>query len=132
MKHRVHSLSSRRALVRSVLACKAPKAAIHAAAQEVASGAAKISGGATLIPIKGLWAADGSRDLDRYEGPVEIEDGVAIEITVTHDRLEELHRELPPIVAAACRRFALPADWIHTDIEIHGQRFAAHFRIGTG
>lgn len=120
-----------RAVFRSVLACKAPLARINTVAERVAIGAAAISGGATLFPVTGLWAKDASEDLGRYRGPFEVATGVAIEITVPLDRADELYTALQVIVAEECARHALPARWIHTDIEIHGQRIAAHFRIGT-
>ena len=112
------------------LVCEAQERAVCAVAEQIAIRVAEISGGATLQPVVGIWAADAALDRDRYRGPFELADGMRIEIAVPPGRLEELYAALKTITAEECARRELPAQFIHTDIDVNGRRIAAHFQIG--
>ncbi|MEM1150496.1 MAG: hypothetical protein AAGC81_19130 [Pseudomonadota bacterium] len=119
-----------RAVLTMTVVCEARERAVCAVVEQIAIRAAAISGGATLQHVVGLWAADAELNRDRYRGPFELTDGMRIEIAVLPGRLEELYAALKTITAEECARFELPAQWIHTDIDINGRRIAAHFQIG--
>ncbi|MEM7210766.1 MAG: hypothetical protein AAF479_02570 [Pseudomonadota bacterium] len=132
MRRFLFDAASRRARFEMRIVCDAPLITIEAAGVEMAKAISEISGGATIKEIKGIWAADGSLDLDRYQGPFEIAVGIAIEVTVTLDRAGALYAALPEIVSAAARKHTLPARWIHTDIDCSGSVLAGHFEIDPG
>ena len=129
MRHLLFDPATRRARFEVRIVCDAPLVAIEAAGDDMAEDISAITGGATLKKIKGVWAADGSLDLDRYQGPFELADGIAIEVTIPFDRAEALYAALPEIVADACRRHGLPARWIDTNIDISGALIAGHFQF---
>ncbi|MEM9061750.1 MAG: hypothetical protein AAGD13_14915 [Pseudomonadota bacterium] len=132
MKYFSFDPATRRARLEMRIVCDAPLRKIVAVGDDIAEAISEISGGATIRQIKGIWAADGSLDLDRYQGPFEIADGIAIEVTVTLDRAEALYTALPEIVSAAVHEHGLPARWIHTDIDCSGSVLAGHFEIDPG
>jgi len=129
MRHLLFDTATRRARFEVRVVCNAPLGKVDTAGDDMAEAISAISGGATIKKIKGVWAADGSLDLDRYQGPFELADGIAIEVTVTLDRAEALYAALPKIVADACQRHGLPARWIDTNIDVSGALIAGHFQI---
>lgn len=93
--------------------------------RHVIKAACACSGGCFVPTGTGYWI-EGQTHAERFDGPIEREETLVIELTCEQDKVEGVYLDMKNAIAEAAYRWACAVNWVHvTELEMTGRHFSA-------